>query len=306
MNNKKLEKSFCKKMWEFPQKLNATSMMVIIILSFIIVGVTSLLIFNKKETPYIPEYEELTYSEDMNVAITIASSYTYNDNTLNKQNKITAYFGKTKLKDVTYAIKNIEGLFIGVTEDEEVQYLSKYYRTSALSTYTNTSNQFTCLTAGSKQDYDTIYGKVTYDYEVTSTNEITNKLMTFKEEMLTLTSREIDSNYDTELEDSKIFSSHKVEKTVGTEAKMYTIRVNFTVNSKIATKYHLDYQLFGVDSSNEVYDLVGAYNVSSEINSTIYRTASFPSEYALRYLIVKVVFTDTAGNVQTLYQKLDY
>ncbi len=306
MNKDKVEKSFGKKMWEFPQKLNATSLLVIIALACIIVGVTSLLIFNNKVEPYVPEYEELTYSEDLNVAMAITSSYTYNDNTLNKQNKITAYFGKTRLKDVTYAIKNIEGLFIGVTEDEEVQYLSRYYRSSALSTYTNTSNQFTCLTAGSKQDYDTIYGKVTYDYEVTSTSEITNKMMTFREDMLTLTNKEIDGNYGTELDDSKIFSSHKIEKTVGTEAKMYTITVNFTVNSKIATKYHLDYQLFGVDSSNEVYDLVGAYNLSSEINSTIYRTASFPSEYALRYFIVKVVFTDTAGNVQTLYKKLDY
>lgn len=303
MKNKK-EEMKNSSFWTFPEKLNGTSLFIILLLSTVVVFCISVLLFINKTKPYVPNYEELIYSEDVNSSFAVCSSYTYNENVLKKQNRITMYLSKIKRNDTSHDIGNIKASMIGQYKDGTIEYLSEYSSDSNLSNNYARTHQFTCLTASSSEDYETLYGKFTYDYIEGS--DRTNKMFTLKETKLSLTEEEIKKEYGNEIIESGIFSKHSVKKEEGTEAEMFKISTNFSLNSAKTVKYHLDYQLFGVDSSNEVYDLIGIYNSSSEVNSDYSRSVSFPNNYALSYLIVKLNYTDETGVKTTLYSKIVY
>ena len=299
-----------KNLWLFPEKAKSIHLFFILFLVLVLTVVIGTLLANKKVKPYLPEYEEQLYAEDINTSILVFSSYTVSNKELKKTNRITVQSSQIK-PDFDYSIVGVKASLYGLYEDD-FEYISNISFNDKLDTYYSGkvpqvrlhTNQIQSLPTASSKDYLAIQGRVVYNYVTKEAEE--ERVYTFREKFLTLSKEEIEKIETNEIFGSGLFDSYST--TVSEGLSNMNIYLNLSLKSaELEKKYHLDYQLFGVDEGGKIYTLLGMYNLSRQSNASVYqRSTTFPKDQPLKYLVGKLVFTDSEGNTRTLYSKTNY
>lgn len=286
----------------FAEKTNATALFFIIVLCAIVVGIIATLLFANREYFYLPEYESVSYSEDINPSFLVLSNYTESDEKIVQTNRLIANISKNKnTKD--YSVKNIKMNVIGVTEDD-FEYISEYNTESEISTYT--THTFTSLKSTSKLIYNKLVVKAAYDFVKDGKTE--RKVQTFSQDLFTLTKSEIDKIEKDEITEAKnVVSTYSISVKEETSSELKRVTAKLVLNTTELEKYQLSYQLFGVTESGKIETLVGYYNISRENNVSSYnRSITMPIKYGYDLLVGKLTYTDKEGNLHTLYSKQNF
>lgn len=289
--------------WLFPERVKPIFSFLIIILVLGIAIAAVVLLYSNRKYQYIPDYSESQYSEDVNTALLVLSNYTKGSDSdeVVKTNRIIASYAKSKKNDSSCDILNVRFNLIGAKKDN-IEYLSEYNRTAKLENYQMT-HTFTSLTSNSKQDYDRIYVKTAYDY-VDNDQVTTRKYQTYLQKIMTISDDEIkNATKDEILEQTNIFSNHVVRRKSDSDSD-YRVYADLYVKKDNLTKYKLDYQLYGIDDNGKVYTLLGYYNLSTTVYSSISRGVTYPKDLDINTFIAKANFLDENGQMHTFISKV--
>lgn len=284
-----------KKFWNFPEKANVLSLFFIGIVFAALVLVVGVILYSNRNYDYLPEYEEITYSEDLNPAFIILSNYTIPDDEIVQSNRITLSLTKNKKNDKTYEIPNSRYNVIGVTSDG-YEYLSEYNREEMIQNYSH-SHTFTSLTSNSKQIYNKLLVKTVYEYK-DSNNKVINKVQEFSQNLIKLQRTEIDSiEVKDEIKDNKdLISTFNIRNTKDSSSSVKKITLDLVLkDSSALDKYKIDFQLFGIGSDGRIYDLIGYYNLSTRTTTSYTKTVSIPDTVVIDTYIAKMIYLDSEG-----------
>lgn len=286
--------------WMLPERLSAISLFLTGLLSLAIVIVISVFLFSCRDYEYVPDYEESSYSEDINSLLMVLSNYTHDDDKINKKNRVLIGYSKVDKNDKTYDVLNPRFTIIGENKDG-IEYFSDYRKEGKLQNYMST-HDFASTKANSKQIFDKFYVKTSYTL-VRENKEDELKVQTYSQNLLNITNEEIDKTTKDEiLEQVNVFTNHAVRRKKTSSG--YTIYVDLYLNRNKLTKYKVDYQLFGIDESGEIYTLVGLYNISTTSQYSYTRGSSIPTEMKLTKFIAKANYLDENGNTNMYYSVL--
>ena len=286
-------------------RFNGTTLFFIIVLTAIVVFVSCILLFSNKKYLYLPDYEVMSYSEDINPAVIVISSYSEVDDDNDETSKITksnrvilslTYVEKSGNEAARkYKISDLRANFIGVVDKSEYEYLTEYTNEDTMPNASARTHQFASTTTGSKFDYKTILGELKYKIEDNEGKEET-KLIQYKTQMIELTDEDMDqlklddkNPLNTFTENSNYFSSYSVYQEVSESDEVKTKKMYSTISLKIANleKYVFDYQMFAIDDEGNVDPMVGYYNVSTNVKATYSRSTSVPFDKEYKYLVAK-------------------
>ncbi len=292
--------------WQFPEKANILSLFFIGIVFASIILVIGVILYSNRNYDYLPDYEEITYSEDLNPAFIVLSDYTIPDDEIVQTNKIIMNLTKNKKNDSSYDITNSKYNIIGITDDG-YEYLSEYNREEKIQNYAHT-HTFASLTSNSKKLYNKLLVKVVYDYK-DSDNKISKKVQEFSQKLIKLDRTEIDSiKVNNEIKDNTdLVSTFNVRIVPDSSSSIKKVTVDLSLkNSDALDKYKVDFQVFGIDSNGKIYDLVGYYNISTTTSPTFTRTVSIPDSTVINTVIAKMVYLDSEGNTHNYTSRLEY
>lgn len=292
--------------WQFPEKANILSLFFIGIVFSAIILVIGVILYSNRNYDYLPDYEEITYSKDLNPAFIVLSDYTIPDDEIVQTNKIIMNLTKNKKNDSSYDITSSKYNIIGVTDDG-YEYLSEYNREEKIQNYAHT-HTFASLTSNSKKLYNKLLVKVVYDYK-DSDNKISKKVQEFSQKLMKLERTEIDSiKVNNEIKDNTdLVSTFNVRIVPDSSSSIKKVTVDLSLkNSDALDKYKVDFQVFGIDNNGKIYDLVGYYNISTTTSPTFTRTVSIPDSTVINTVIAKMVYLDSEGNTHNYTSRLEY
>lgn len=326
-NKNKNTKSFGRSMINSVEKFNGTTLFFIVVLSAIVVFITCILLFSNRKYIYIPDYEVMSYSEDINPGVIVISSYNEVENSetnveeIVKTNRIIlslAYVNKAEKRNFT--ISELKGNYIGVVDEENYEYLTEYTNEDDMPSASARTHQFASTESGSKFDYKTILGELSYKFkEELDNDEVKEEKRTieYKVDMIELTDEDMskfkldDSTAVNDFSDNPdYFSSYSVYQEVSesTDSKTKTKKMYSSITIKVANleKYVFDYQLFGIDANGNVDPMVGYYNLSTNVKTTYSRSTNVPFDKEYKYLVAKGILRyEENGEAKelTLYSK---
>lgn len=292
------------KFWNFPERTNTVSLFLIGIVFAAIVLVIGIILYSNRKYNYLPDYEESTYSEDINAAFIIESNYTKDDDDIVQTNGISLSYNKNKKNDTSYDIPTSRYIVIGVTEND-YEYLSELYKETVLPSTYSITHIFSSLTTNSKKIYDELLVKIIYDYK-DSNNKVTKKIQEFSQKMLKLEETELDSieNVNEIKENTDLISVFNVKQTTeSSDLKKVTCDLSLK-NSDYLDKYKIDFQLFGIDDNGKIYDLIGFYNLSTRAKTSYTKNVTFPDTIVMNTYIAKMKYLDSEGNVHNYVSKI--
>lgn len=298
------ERSMNTSFWMFPERINSIVLFLISLLSLTIVIIIGVLIFSNRKYIYIPEYETIKYSEDINTVINVLSNYTETDDEFSKTNRIILGYCKTEKNNNDYNIINTTFNLKGYI-DGEVEYLSEYTKTSKFENY-YTTYSLSSLTSNSKLDYEQVFVKTSYDY-VDNDNNVTRKVQNFKQDFISLEENEYKNvKVDEISEQAAIFDKHEVTRASDSDDK-YKISATLYMNYKKVTNFKTDYQLFGIDDTGNIYTLIGYYNISNNVGtkSNYTRSITLPKDMNINKFIAKANYLDENGVLHTFISKVN-
>ena len=290
--------------WLFPERIKPIILFLISLLAFVLTIVIVVLVYSNRIYQYIPDYTDIQYSEDVNTGILVLSTYTKDSDTSKtvKSNRIIATYSKVQKNDKTCDILNSKFSIIGANKDN-IEYLSEYTRTAKYENYQMT-HTFTSLTSNSKQDYDRLYVKTAYDYvDLDGDQSTTRKVQTYLQKFITISDDEVENaTKDELLEQVDVFSNHVVRRKSESDTD-YRVYADLYIKSGDLKKYKLDYQLFGIDDKGNVYTLLGYYNLSTNVYSSISRGVTYPKDLNIEKFIAKATLLDQKGETHTYIGK---
>ena len=303
------EKSFIKKIFESPAKLNNIAMLFIVVCYLIIAAVAITIVSNNEDYVVIPQYEEAGYSDELNVAVKVISNYSETDGELVKKDSMIMYAYAERTKKVV----GLEGRISTLHKDGTM-----YYHSDKIPSYKDyiTSNS-TYLVNGKSFDSNikTLFGNFQYQYPEGS--ETKTRTIQFKENLISLTKKDLNSelvnDFKTETytylsgeteKVQKLFPSFTVTVDNSGEDKKEPQEINiiYSIPSVMKGKYHLDLQMFIVKDGKS-YPLAGWYNLSTSVLSSYNQKATVPYNFEGDYVIVKANMTDPNGDNHTLLYK---
>ena len=296
-----------KNFWNFPEKINNFMLLLIILIALIIFSVLMTLVLKPRSYEYYPHEKEIVYAEDMDVYVKYYSNYTYSSDKLNKKDYLTICYVPI---DKTIAQPQvIKTSIIGKTKDNQIEYLSPQ---SEIPDYFGNIMQRTLYpnhdTSG--DGYKNIHVRLGYNLKTFtgSSPEVTNgKVLTFNEEILTLSKNEIKKeNCNDFIERTDIFSEFYVnlkdQVDTYTTKNVRKLSTKITVLSSLTKKYHLDYEVFLI-KDGEVYEVCGYYGISNVNTPSTEMISTLPDDYTFDFVIAKAKFTDAEGKTITLLYK---
>jgi len=317
--NKKNQNNQFLNFLNFPSKLNLLSLCLIVVVYGFLIGIGISCAVQDKKYIVIPEYEEMSYSEDINMFYKIYSNYTLKSSLsdddkenfnpkehLDKADTLLLnYYGVNNKKSV-YVKANASALY-----DDETM---KYYTTKIASTSTKTGVFY--LNSGTKQsNYPTdLFCDVDYNVE----GEVKNYNLKFSKKLLTLSKNDFKESYVDNIKNAaykneqetiiRIFSNFRVtlEAPETSDSDVNKIKLAFTLTSDAAKKYILDMQLFAVDSDDNVYNLIGFYNMSNNTLTTYSQSINLYKGIDVKDVYVKVNYVDSTGNMNNLLYKQEF
>ena len=308
---KKEKNTKIKKFFTFPERMNNVALFLIVLLVFVLVVVLDACVLPKNDYKHEPEYQEVKYTDYFNPHVRVLNNYVYDVNTeeiTNKYRAIACYFAyATTDKIIDY---KTDALF--VTENGEFYYKGDSDITTS-SSYTSTDY----LINNDALDgslIERIYFKVDYT-KYQNNQRTTQSYVTFKEEVLSLTKKELKMDVCNDFVNlSNIISSISMryenieseQEVDGKKVKSYSKKLynSIKINSTYKENFHIDMQVFGVDAENEVYNLMGVYGLCNNVSDSFELDSTFTDKLGIEYVIIKCVFEDenTEGK-QVFYLK---
>ena len=263
----------------FPEKLSS---ILIILFGVVLAFLDSLIIVfvvPKVDYTYLPSYEERTDYDWMNPYARVITGYFLDDNEeLYSSMTVTfCYFGV----DVDHKATRTIGSFTIVDDKGDIYYVGDLTRSTNTS-YSTTSTPLSRLSK-SLSGIRKIYGKVEYDQMMGGVKSKTD-VICFKEEMIDIDNKDIKSiTFGDEASIEKIISTFDV--LMGEESGKTKITNKFEFKGNLEFKYHLDYQLFGVDKEGNILDLIGIYNFSNNYSRYLSLDTRVPEKVEFDYFI---------------------
>lgn len=301
MNNTKKQKhSKLYKIFTFPEKTNNTILILIIVQALLVGLIIAAFGLPQRKYQYIPNYTETIFAGQFNTYVRINSNYSLNDDELVKKDTILVGYTVTGGNKA----KNIYTTCLGISNNQDFYYMSPSIKYEALTTSTTTYLKSSATISGG--GLKSVYAKVTFNIVDGTTSEVSPQaFITFKEDMLTLTSKQIKSSEVDDFANSpNLFEKFGVTvENYSSDTTSYSIKLNFALTALAVVKYHFDCQLFAIDKNGKALELIGYYNVSSSTAKSYTLTSSFPVDYEITHIIGKLIYTDGDGNEYTLMYK---
>lgn len=291
-------KTFYNKMIHSVDRFNGTTLFFIVVLTAIVVFISCILLFSNKKYIYIPDYEKMSYSEDINPGVIVISSYNEVENDdeteIVKSNRIILSLAYVE-KERNFKISDIRCNYIGVIDNDEYEYLTEHTNEDDMPNASARTHQFASTKSGSKFDYKSILGELNYVSKKDDGSE-ENKTIEYKTEMIELNEKDMEvlnlseqNEFDNFKENSGVFSSYTIYQEVSDSNDSKTKKMYSTITIKAAAleKYVFDYQMFGVDENGNIDPMVGYYNLSTKVKTTYSRSTSVPFDKVYKFLIAK-------------------
>ena len=282
----------------FPEKLS-TMLLYLFILALTVIDVLVIVFFVPRvDYSYIPSYEEKTEYDWMNPYIRSITGY-YEDDKGEVYSSMTVtfcYFGI----DVNHKATKTLGSFTIIDDNNEIHYVGDLEKSTSVS-YSTTSTPLSRLSK-SLTGIKTIFGKVEYDKMLSGESQGSDVLL-FREDMIELTKKEINNlSYDNEEDIKVIFDKFEISLESDSDKTKIINKIDFVANPEYM--YHFDYQLFGVDEKNELYDLIGIYNFSNNYSRYLSLDTRVPEQVKFNYFIgvFKIVIN---GEEKIIYIRKD-
>ncbi len=294
---------------DFPNKVNILAILLIIISYALIAALFIGLMSRGQDYVIVPEYEEMEYSDQINSFFQVSSNYTLNSNgDLTKADTIRYYYYGIDKKNSSSLKAQISAMY----DDDRIVYYAD--KTSTAITYTGTS--YVISGVSQNKNLTNIYTNVSYTIQ----NEATTYNYKFSEEILKLSSSDLKSENKNEClsesfkitddegeKDIKIFKLFSVSSSTSTtDNDEVLIKINFALSEESSAKYHLDLQMFAVDEDNEIYNLVGWYNLGNNAIKSYSKDCKITKSINLEDIYVKVRYLDINGQWHELLYKNSY
>lgn len=276
----------------FPEKLNVFWIYVFIVLLTVVDTLIILFVVPKVDYSYIPSYEERKEYDWMNPYIRAITNY-YEDDNNEIYSSMTAtfcYFGV----DVNHKATKTIGTFTIIDDDNEIYYVGDLEKSTTTS-YSTTSTPLSRLSK-TISGIKTIYGKVEYN-KIMSGEQQGSDVIMFKEDFLQISSSGINKlDYSSENDIANVFEKFLVSTETENNKTKITNKIDLAIN--VDLKYHFDYQLFGVDKNDKIYDLIGIYNFSNNYSRYINLDTRVPQRIEFSYYIA--MFKITINNEEKI------
>ena len=295
MKNKE-KNNFIKNIFIKTEKINSLFLFLIVVIIFTVSIILQACVLPKNDYKSEPNYEEVKYYDWVNPYVRVFTSYVEESEKITPKYRVIAcFFGNTSANRIV----DFKGDFLFITEENE--YIYKGDTTlSTSSAYSNT--EYYLNNESVKGGFiDKIYGKLSYTrYE---NNEKTKEeFITFKEEILSLSKKEKNMEVCNQFSDiSDIVESYNI--TLKKDEDKNTIYSKLKTSSDSKLKYHIDFQLFGLDNEGEVYNLVGYYNLANNYKHEQNDETTIASKVNLEYVIVKCRVLDEQNGERVVYLK---
>ena len=244
----------------------------------------------------MPSYEEHIEYAWMNPYIRSLTGY-FEDDEGEIYSSMTATFCYYGVDTNHKATKTI-GSYTIIDDKGDIYYVGDLERSSTTS-YSTTSTPLSRLSK-SLTGIKTFYGKVEYD-QMYGGEFQKREILTFKEDVIEIKDKEIKGlSFGTHEDIAKALNNYSVEETKDGNKKKITNRFEFISN--VEYKYHIDYQLFGVDENGKVYDLIGVYNFTNNYSKYLNLETRYPEKLEFKYFIgiFKIIIN---GESTTIYLK---
>lgn len=293
-----------KKIFLFPEKVNNVAIFFMLLLAVGIAFVVAAFCLPQREYNYVPDYDEVVYSDELNSAIKVYTTYTYSNDVLTKKYNVVTFY--TSTNSSIYKIQIQKTQFVGLTKDNGLVYYSPSTETSGEITSTSKTIKSSATDVGDA-GFEKLFCKIQYtlcDYQGASVVRTPNQILEVGEDFISLSKKDLQKdNANTFVDYSSLFTSYAVTVTTSTsDSSLYVIKLQFTLTSSAVEKFHLDQQLYAVDTEGNMYDLVGYYGISCPTKS--YSHSTYISKSVdIEYIIAKGVYTDINGDQIDLYYK---
>lgn len=308
------------KFFSFPEKINSIAIFLIVLLyTFVCVTITILLV-SPKSYVVIPESNHNTaYNYEANIYTKVANNISVSEHSSDEHDhekhthvdqkfSVYAYVKAPKVPSsttsslITTTIPNLEVKISALTNSGKMKYFSdeKVTNVSSTTLYSQTS------TTVDGNGYEELFVKYTLGSDNASLSQGTT--YSYSEPMIKLSKREILSDNYTNQTSYGNYFHFKVAAVLNTESKNYNITTNLYIdvpnNDKTTphTEYHLDYQSFVVTEDDEIYDLVGFYNIATNNDTITSHSNTVSSKINIKYIIVKAYMYVDGKVVEALYR----
>ena len=271
--------SFIYKFLTFPEKLGMIFIYLIVIVLIIIDALLIVFAVPKVDYTYVPDYEETLTYEWMNPYVRSITGY-YEDEDKNIYSSMTAtfcYFGV----DVSHKAKDTLGSFTIIDDKGDIYYVGDLTKNTS-TTYSTTTTPLSRLSKA-LTGIKTIYGKVEFNRMLNGVSQ-GNEVLYFKEDIIELNKKDLENiGFSSEEDIKEVITSYNV--FTKKDSDKYKIVNRFDIVSNVDYKFHLDYQLFGVDQNGEVLDLIGIYNLSNNYSKYSSLDTKVPERIQFQYYI---------------------
>ena len=284
------------KFLSFPNKLNSGTMLGLILIYLVIIFAVAIVTIPNFNYTSVPEYRHTMGSDSLSAYLKLKTNLSIDsDGHITPKYSVTSYIYKG-IKDEDYQVRyEISGL----TKNETMDYMYSGSR----STYTNLPIVHTVKSDGSVDGngYKKLFAKISFYKELEDDTKGQEYVYKFSEPVITLSKKEANREESTKKSLQDKFSFN-VRFTNSADANLYNVYTTVSIKSE-ELKYHLDYQSFIVTTDGEIYPFVGLYNLTYHSQSIITDTTSIDNKIKPEYIIVKAIYTNSAGQSESIYYK---
>lgn len=275
-----------KKINKVLSSLNKVTLLSLILLYAVLMGLAVTFVSGGQtyKDPYLPNYDHFTYNEDISTNYQIVHDYTYSGDELSFSVGVNA---RLYNRPGMVAI-NREFMTKALLENNKMHYFTQYSGYN----YSVIHNQV--IPATQKSSPKTIFSSMEY-----VDKDGFKKYVNFKEEILTLTNKEM-ADYKDEYNSDYIAIS--ITPTLNGEKYDFNFKVNVSKPEESPDLvFHTDVQSWGVTKEGKVYPFMGYYNFSNlENDKMIDNDHSLPVKLGVTHLYVKVRYYNSNDMFSTM------
>lgn len=266
--------------------LNKVTLLSLILLYAVIMGLTVTFVSGGQtyQNPYLPNYDHLTYNEDISTNYQVVHQYTYLGDELDFSVGVNA-----RLYNRPGMVANKrEFMTKALLDNGKMHYFTQYSGYN----YSVIHNQV--IPSHHKASPKTIFSSMEYHNK-----DGEKKYTNFKEEIFTLTNKEM-VNYKDEYNSDNI----TINITPVLKGDQYNFNFKIIVNKNEENSnlvFHTDVQSWGVTEQGKVYPFIGYYNYSNLTNDKMEDTTkSLPVKLGVTHLYVKVCYYNSDDKFLTI------
>lgn len=281
----------------FPEKIGVLFLVLCIIIICLIETTIIIFVIPDIDYSYEPEYEEVLYYDHINPYIrSITGYYDDDENDIYSSMTVTfCYFGK----DTAHKATNTLGSFTIVDDNDEIYYVGDITRS------TSTSYSATCIPLSrlstTLSGIKRFYGKVEYDKVINGVNEGSD-IIYFKEDVISIDDINLNKIEFSNIDEINYVIKNYSVTTTKSETKT-TIKNRIDIISNLKEEFHMDYQLFGIDSKGNSYDLIGYYNYNKNYSLLLNHETTVPNNLEFKYYVAVFKIVSENEGTKTIYIK---